>query len=417
MSRARDVLLLSHRAPVPPLTGANVKPHHIARVLGRAGWRVHVRAFGEQSEQAGTDAWGEGAPASVEFVRRSAARAGFAALRGVPLGRPLTDCWYDMPAMHGSVARAVARHGIRRAVCFSSGVAQFVPAAMRRASFVELCDLDSAKFEAYVERHRWPMSSVYRMEAHRLARREREIIETFGACSLVSERELAVLRHRWPDLAPETVAIVTNGVDVDAFSPDAATAARARVSRPEECAALAADAAPYLVFTGVMDYRPNVEAVVDFSDRVLPELRRRHPAVRFVVVGHRPAPEVKALASRPGIVVTGFVDDVRPYLARADLAVIPLSLARGIQNKALEAMACATPVACSTATHEGIGATPGRDYWTADTTQEWIDVVDRAVHDRASRDAVARSGRRFVESHHSWDSVLAPLLRFLDRQA
>jgi sugar transferase (PEP-CTERM/EpsH1 system associated) len=418
MTDGRDLLLLSHRTPVPPLTGSVVKPHHMARVLGAAGWRVHLRCFGDAAERdAAGAAWPTHAPASIEVVPLSPARAVLAGLAGLPRGRPLTDCWYDMPAMHGIVRAAIARHGIGRAVAFSSGVAQFVPESMRRASFMELCDLDSAKFDAYVERHRWPMAAVYRMEAGRLARREREIIQSFGACSLVSERERELLRARWPDLPPDRVTVMTNGVDVDAFSPDAARAALAAVADAAELRVLDAGASPYMVFTGVMDYRPNVEAVCAFARDVFPEVRRRYPAARFTIVGNRPAPEVAALAAQDGIRVTGFVQDVRPYLARADLAVIPLRIARGIQNKALEAMACGTPVACTPATHEGIGARPGQDYWLAEGPDQWLGAIERVVQDPAARGAMARSGRAYVVEHHSWDAALTPLLRFLERGA
>ena len=166
------------------------------------------------------------------------------------------------------------------------------------------------------------------------------------------------------------------------------------------------DGGPKIVFTGAMGYAPNIEAVTWFARVMLPMVQARHPAARFVVVGQNPAPQVRALESLPGVVVTGTVPDVRPYLAHATVAVAPLQLARGIQNKVLEAMAMARPVVATPQAFEGIHATPGRDLLVADGPKRFAEAV-AAVLD-GEHPALGQAARAAVLAGHDWNATLAP---------
>ena len=206
-------------------------------------------------------------------------------------------------------------------------------------------------------------------------------------------------------LAPECaggIEAMSNGVDANYFSP---AADRASPFAPGELP---------LVFTGAMDYWPNVDAVVWFAQQVLPKLREQRPGLRFHIVGRAPTAAVRALAS-PAVVVTGTVPDVRPYLQHAAVVVAPLRLARGIQNKILEAMAMERPVVAATACVEAIDATPGEHLFSATEADDFVIQVEGLLADAPRATAVGRAGRQRVLAAYAWDAQMRVLDRHLDR--
>jgi glycosyltransferase involved in cell wall biosynthesis len=159
-----------------------------------------------------------------------------------------------------------------------------------------------------------------------------------------------------------------------------------------------------------MGYRPNVEAVCWFAEAVLPRLRAAAgaaPPPEFHVVGANPAPAVQALARLPGVRVTGAVPDVRPWLVRAAVAVAPLSIARGIQNKVLEAMAMGRPVVASPQAFEGVRAVAGRDLLVADGAEDWTRRVAEVLAGAYPR--LGAAGRAAVAAGHNWSATLVRL--------
>jgi sugar transferase (PEP-CTERM/EpsH1 system associated) len=236
------------------------------------------------------------------------------------------------------------------------------------------------------------MSWLYRREGARLLAYERDVVAAARRAFLVTEKEVALFDR----LAPESrgrVLASGNGVDAEFFSPDAA--------RPSP---FAADELP-LVFTGAMDYWPNVDAVCWFAAEVLPALRKRWPTLRLHVVGRSPTPEVLALAG-PGVHVTGTVADVRPYLQHAAAVVAPLRLARGVQNKVLEAMAMARPVVAAAHCVDAIDAVPDTDLLAATEPADYLRQIDRLLTDRTCAAAVGHAGRACVLARYSWTARL-----------
>jgi polysaccharide biosynthesis protein PslH len=165
-----------------------------------------------------------------------------------------------------------------------------------------------------------------------------------------------------------------------------------------------------IVFTGAMDYWPNIDAVTWFAERIFPAIRDKSPAARFTIVGSRPTEAVLALARQPGVVVTGSVPDVRPYLAHAACAVAPLRIARGVQNKVLEAMAMARPVVASPQAAEGIRAEAGRDYLLAEGETDFAAAVLACLASGGPTDAA----RARILENYDWDRNLAAVDRLLE---
>jgi sugar transferase (PEP-CTERM/EpsH1 system associated) len=265
---------------------------------------------------------------------------------------------------------------------------------------VDFVDVDSAKWSEYAASRRWPWSWIYTREGERLLAAERAIAAGAQRSFFVTSAEAALFRRLAPESADKVEAI-SNGVDADYFSHD-----------PQRPTPYRDDEIP-IVFTGAMDYWPNVDAVTWFAAEVLPALRARRPNVRFYIVGMRPAPAVQALAG-DAVVVTGAVPDVRPYVQHAAVAVAPLRVARGIQNKVLEAMAMSAAVVTSKACARAIeGVTPG-EVVGAQGAAAFVSSVEALLADRPRARSLGESARRFVLEHYSWQRRLDRMRPYLE---
>ncbi|HEX8443215.1 MAG TPA: TIGR03087 family PEP-CTERM/XrtA system glycosyltransferase [Allosphingosinicella sp.] len=396
----RDILFLAHRIPYPPDRGDKIRSWNILKHLGTLG-RVHLASFADDAADAAhlpalrAVMGGSLGEAHVEVRTKPKLTAAAEALRE---GKPISLTAFDSAAMRGFVRRMLERDGVDTVFAFSSQMAQFVPAKCRQRFIMDFVDMDSAKFAAYGGKG--PMRWIHRREAVRLLEHEQEVASRADASLFVSPGEAALFRER---TRAANVHAVCNGIDLDFYNP---TAGFDRL--PEQ-------QSPLLVFTGQMDYRPNAEAVLDFADKVLPIILQTRPEVRFAIVGRNPTAAVRRLADRPNVIVTGAVPDVRSWLAAANVAVAPLGIARGIQNKVLEAMAMARPVVASAAAFEGINAVPGRDLIVTDRpeAQAWH-VLDLLAHPQDAAE-IGAAARRRMETRYRWEAQLAPLAALLGR--
>ena len=368
-----DILFLSHRAPSAPDRGDRIRSFHVLRHLS-ARARVRVVAFDE-----GDAARPDLPLASWTVVPRTKSR-GRAVAQALARGRPVSLTAFADPAMTAALAAQPRPDAV---YCFSGQMAQHVPAGQRFV--MDFVDVDSAKFEQLagtVGGHsRW----LYAREARLLADYEREVAARSRANLFVSEPEAALFRARG---GLGTVEAIGNGIDAASFDP----AQVVPVIAPGE--------GPLIVFTGQMDYRPNIGAATWFVRDVLPKL----PDARFAIVGRAPTAAVRALAG-PRVIVTGEVADTRPWLAAAALCVAPLQLARGVQNKVLEAMAMARPVLATPAAAEGIDHGGTIRVAAADAFAETIAEM------LARPGTLGAQARAQVLAHYDWDVRLAPLDR------
>ena len=398
-----DLLLLVHRMPYPPNKGDKIRSWHLLKHLAQR-YRVHLATFVDDPDDWQHVPVLQALCASTHFAALAPRAARLRSLGALLRNRALSFDYYRNAAMQAWVDATVRRHGIGRVVVFSSPMAQYAQAMPQARRIIDFVDVDSDKWRQYAERKSWPASMVFGYEASRLLRYEREVAASFDTSLFVSAPEAELFRS----LAPESAARIgsfSNGVDTGYFAPGSHASPYAAQDKA-------------LVFCGAMDYWPNIDAVQWFADEVLPALRARDPAVRFVIVGARPAPQVQALAARPGITVTGTVADVRPYVAHAALSVAPLRVARGIQNKVLEAMAMAKAVLLSPQALEGIDAAVGHELIVAQDAPQWIAAAGAALAGPpAALEALGRAARARVEAAYSWDARLAPLDRMIEAPA
>ena len=410
MTVMHDLLLLTHRIPFPPNKGDKVRSFHLLRHLAQH-YRVWLGTFVDDP-----DDWRQ-----VGEVRRFCAdvycaplnprRARLWSLRGLATGEPLTLPYYRHAGLQTWVNRVVADQRIERALAFSSAMAQYLRnhAALRRV--MDFVDVDSAKWAQYADGKPWPLNWIYRRESERLLSFERTVAREFAASVFVTAEEAALFRRLAPDVPVERVIAVANGVDTDYFNPDR--------EYPNPYPA----GERVLVFTGAMDYWANVDAVDWFARTVFPDIYRAAPDIRFYIVGARPTAAVQQLAILPGVTVTGTVPDVRPYLAHAEFSVAPLRIARGVQNKVLEAMAMGKPVLATSAAMEGIGPSQPIDSRFEKEMPEGVGVADQPeklaqqalalLTDRVGTRQRGCGNREWVLRHYDWDRNLGRMLAVL----
>ena len=363
MNNRASVLFLCQRLPFPPNKGEKITSFNIVRHLGER-FDVHVGSFVDTKEDLPEIEMLRPYCASLHVERIVKPWAwGPAILRWLG-GMPISFALFRAAGLKDYVRRVIAQHHPVAIVTHSSNISDYAltPAVQQMRRIFHFADVDSEKFAAYAARSKGWKRLLYALEARRVRAAERRLLAGADAVGFVSDEEAALFRA--VTNAPSArVITIPNGVDAVAFDP------AKQWSRP------ARGNGPAFVFTGAMDYQPNIHAVLSFADAVLPALRAVHSQLQFVIVGSNPAPAVKMLMNRPGIIVTGRVPEVQPYLAHATGAVAPLQIARGIQNKVLEALAMGCPTIVSTHALTGIGRPDIAPVIVADSTEAWIDFL------------------------------------------
>ena len=394
------LLFLVHRLPYPPNKGDKVRSHHLLKFLAQRH-RVFVGTFVDDEVDASHIGAVEAMCAGLCAVRLHSRRAKTVGLfTGLVDGGPLTFAYYRSAELRRWIDRLSMREQIDAVVVFSSTMAQYV-LARELPMLVDFVDVDSAKWSDFAAAHRWPMSWIYRREARKLLDAERRIAAAATRSFFVTDAEAALFRRLSGSAAP-TVETLGNGVDADYFCADVTRAS------PFD-----ADRIP-IVFSGAMDYFPNVDAVTWFVRDVLPALLKSWPKLQFHIVGRAPSAAVQALAG-PAVHVTGSVADVRPYLQHAAVVVAPLRVVRGVQNKILEAMAMGRPVVASAACMSTIDVTPGQDIVAARSAAEFVGEIGALLGDDARAMRIGTAASRRVRDVYRWADRLEPLNRHIDR--
>jgi sugar transferase (PEP-CTERM/EpsH1 system associated) len=391
-----NILFLCHRIPFPPDKGEKIRAYHMLAHLSQKH-TVHLGAFVEDpAEMRHAATLREMIGGECHLVPLgSRARLNMAA--GLVNGAPLSVSYFKSRAFSRWTDRILRTRNIEGVIVYSTAMAPYLlrqPAFDLRRVIFDMVDLDSDKWRQYAEAASGLLAWIYRREMRTLLDLEREAALRFGATLLVSPHEVNAFLQVASG-AVKSLWSVPNGVDLSFFTADR--------SYPNP---FGAGETP-IVMTGTMDYRPNVEGALWFANSVFPLVRARKPEAKFYVVGARPNREVRALGGE-GIVVTGKVEDVRPYLAHAEAVVAPLKLARGVQNKVLEGMAMSRPVVATTPAVQALDVTSGEEVLIADEPEKFADYVVGAIEAPLS---IGANGRRYVERHHRWAANLETLDR------
>lgn len=387
------ILYVTHRVPWPPDRGDRIRTWNILKFLSRHSV-VDLACLSDEAVSDETVAALRKVTGQLAIVPHCGAGRYLSGLKSLICGRTITEGMFASAELQHLLRTWAQHHRWDAAITSSSGIAAMTDSSVigdiaRR--WVDLIDVDSEKWLDYSRSTGFLKSMLFGIEARRLRAVEKQLAADCERLLVVSDAEVELFRSF---CSSDRIMAVANGVDTEYFA-----------ARPVN-----EDQIPSCVFVGVMNYLPNVDAVCWFASEVWPSVRRSFPNATFRIVGKSPSAEVRALEAVPGIEVIGSVPDVRPWLYSSTCAVIPLRIARGIQNKVLEAMACGRPVICSSSPLKGIAAEPGLHLLRADSAEEWAAAVGRVFRDRCLQQELGLAAETWVRRHHCWDASLTPLL-------
>ena len=385
------MLLLTHRVPYPPNRGDRIRSFHLLEYLAR---RTEVDLAFPATEPV---------PAATMDVlnrlcrRVAAVRIGrrarwLRAARSLASGRTATEGLFYSPELHNTIRRWSQETRFDAVLVVCSSMVQYldIPALSGVPAVVDLVDVDSQKWFDYAAQARFPKRQLLALEARRLRRLESSLPARTSAITVVTGRE-ADLFESFSSHRPH---VVRNGVDLDYFHPH---------GDPAD------DGPPSCLFVGALDYEANVDGAQWFCREVWPQVLARIPAAVFRLVGSRPSRQARRLGRLPGVELVGEVADVRPHLHAASVVAVPLRVARGVQNKILEALAAGKPVVVTPQALAGLRATPNKHLASAATPTEWADTLCDLLTTPPLRRQLAQSGRALVETEYRWSHQLSAL--------
>jgi sugar transferase (PEP-CTERM/EpsH1 system associated) len=389
-----NILYLCHRFPFPPKRGGKIRPFNMIRHLHAQGHRVTVCSLARSPAEADEGAGIAPHCSAFEMGRVDELTQFARMIVRLPLPTPSSMGYFYSGELAAKVKRLLAAQRFELIFVHCSSVAQYVAHVTDTPKILDFGDMDSQKWLEYANYKPFPLSLGYRLEGLKMLRAEKQLARRFDLCT-------ATTRAEWQTLEDYRTGAATdwfpNGVDADYFCPTDG-----------------AYDADTISFIGRMDYYPNQECMQRFCDEVWPLLKAQRPSMKLLIVGADPSPAMRALGQRPGVTVTGSVPDVRPYIRGSALMVAPLAIARGTQNKILEAMAMGVPVVTSSAAAGGVDAEAERHLLVADRADEIARAVLRVVEQPAERARLAGSGRDRMLSHHAWPRSMQRLDRMIE---
>jgi polysaccharide biosynthesis protein PslH len=382
------ILFICHRLPFPLDSGSKIRSFQIVEHFARRH-SVTVASLAGSAEEA------RAGVGLADFCEKQLVERVHEPLRTMRmLARVATASASSMGYFYSPCLARRIRAEIRSTrydliFVHSSSMAPYVADVRSIPKVLDFCDMDSQKWRAFARHKPFPLSIGYALEGRKLWRAEGQLARKFDLCTCITEHERTVLDRLG---TARRTSWFPNGVDTERFQP---------TDEPHD--------PDTVCFVGHMDYYPNEQCMIDFCTGAFPLIRRRRPATRLVIVGAAPSRRVRALGRAPGVVVTGSVADIRPFVSKAALTVAPLKIAGGTQNKILESMAMGVPVVCSNLAARGVDAVPNDHLLTGDTPEDIASAVLRILEDPAERRRLAISGRCRVKTHHSWPGAMRRL--------
>jgi sugar transferase (PEP-CTERM/EpsH1 system associated) len=401
--RRRRVLMLTHRLPYPPDRGDRIRAWFLVKTLSQhfdlslactsdePVWLQHHQLLTKYAKNV-----------TIQPVTSKGMK-----VRGIwslATGGAVTPASFYRIGLYESMLQWHMQQPFDAVLTFCTGMIHYTRQLTRYcrahglqkpAHVLDLVDVDSIKWRSYAKSTMPPMKWVYAAEARRLARIEGGKYDAIDAVTVISDAEAKAYRQQVPSELP--LHVVGNGVNVEYFVPQ------------PDCPK------PTMCFVGVLNYKPNADGIEWFVRNVMPLLRQRVPEATLKIVGRHPTPAVKELGKEPGVEVVGSVPDVRIHMRDSGVVIAPLQLARGVQNKVLEAMSSERAVVCSPAAAQGIEATPGEHLVVADEPRQWVDALERLFSDAAHRQRLAAAARQHIVDHYSWGEQLQPMVDLLNR--
>jgi len=401
-----NILFLSHRLPYPANKGEKIRTFNQIKHLVELGHSITV--FSAKESQLDL-------PLNEQFnqikgIDSTLFNLPFKPVRllnGLFSGASLSEANFYSKELQVALDEKLTTGEFDAIVCSSSAMSKYLLDSKvllklqnKPTLLMDFMDLDSDKWLQYAGQSQWPMSWLYNRESKKVSKLEAQSQNLFDACYFIADAEVQLFKERQNGEQFSNVKVLGNGLNTSEFYP------------PTPAAELNNDA-PIFIFTGVMDYKPNVDAVMWFVKECWAEVRAKYENAQFIIAGMNPVPEISSLADKDGIVVTGFVDDILPYYHKANFFVAPFRIARGVQNKVLQAFACKLPVITTPMGAEGIDCVDGQHLLLANTAEQFIDAIDKLNADPVLSQSVAQNGLSLIQEQFSWQGKLKPLVQDL----
>ncbi len=388
------ILFVAQRVPYPPNKGDKLRSFNEIKFLSQTH-DISLVCLADNDQDLQYDKELKHYCQSVDIVRLSSFLSNLRSLLSLFSNTPLSLAYFYSKALQSIVRQKLREHTYDLIFVYCSSMAQYVEHVHDIPKVIDFVDVDSEKWVQYAQHSKFPRNWIYRSESKRLRKYEELIAKTFQHCFLVSKREVEDF-HNVVSPCP-TMTPIVNGVDLEMFQPS---------QEPYEQTTL--------VFTGDMSYFANVETVLYLIREILPRIQETVPEVKFYVVGRNPTEALQKLAEQHAhIIVTGNVESIQPYVKKSAVFVAPMRIARGIQNKILEAMAMGVPVVTNSLGFEGITALPEKDLFVEDTPEDFAQQVIQLMVDPELRKNISVNARKTVEERYSWDKNLEKLEEIL----
>jgi sugar transferase (PEP-CTERM/EpsH1 system associated) len=397
-----NIVYLSHRVPYPPNKGEKIRTFHQIKYLSERGHKLEV--FSPVADAKDVTDLQQLTSLHCKNAYYSSAPGRLALVKGLLTNKPLSVTHFYTKKLQRQFDDLISKGNIDAVVCTSSSMAEYVFRSKVKSIaeitlVMDFMDMDSDKWRQYQKLKPFPLSLIYRREANLISQYEKRIHELFNAALFISQTEVDLFLTSSKDLGK--LHVLGNGMDTDTFQPS-------KNAKPKS--------GPIFLFTGVMDYLPNEDAVTWFVESAWTSIKKKYPEAQFYIVGMNPSPKVEALKRFPGIFVTGFVEDICEYYDKAHFFIAPFRLARGVQNKILQAFACGLPTITTTLGSEGINCNDGEHVLIADSIEEMLRKVDWLVVNQETEAVnLGRKAHELVKSEFSWEGKLAKLESLLSR--
>ncbi len=393
----KEAIFIAHRIPFPPNKGEKLRAYHFLKFIAER-YSTHLLCHIDEERDLEAAQKIDLPLASIRYHFLPRSKRKQRCLKALFSGGTLTVAYFYDRSLQQVFNTLIRKRpiGLVFGSCAPAAEYVFRSGFLGARLLLDFMDVDSEKWRAFSKHTAPPLCWIYALEARRLRAYERRIANTFDHVFLVTEAEARLFQRV---VAEIEVAVIENGVDLERFHP----AHRSSFTKK----------GPTIVFTGAMDYWPNAEGVIWFAKKIFPKIKQVLPKTRFYIVGKDPTKEVRRLSQIEGVEVTGFVFDIRDYIIMADVCVAPLRLARGVQNKILEAMAMGKPVVATSAAAAGIKALPGRDLLVVDTAEDFAKAVFILLKDSLLAEKIGKAARKQIEEHYSWPKNLSKLELYL----
>ena len=398
----KHILVVAQRVPFPPNKGEKLRTYYQIRWFVKQGYHITVAAPLTNSKDY-QDLCDLRDQLNVDILWANLMPKPLRLFRGLLKGKALSEAnFYSKKLQKALIKQSECTHidavllTASSLYCYSKGLE--VPTIM------DFMDLDSEKWCKYAAKANWAMRWLYKRETKKISQLERQAVNECEACLLISEAEIKSMQAMHSNLKLSNVYALGNGIDTKAFYP-----------APKETHTNEKKG-PVLLFVGVMDYLPNVEAVLWFTENVWPKLKSEQSNAQLIIAGMNPTPAIQALAKKTGVQVTGFVDEILPYFHQADFFIAPFQMACGVQNKILQAFACGLPTLSTKAGIEGIEAChSGVHYVPTNTAQEFLDAIQNLWTDSTKRSEIGQNAHTLIQEHYSWTAQLTSLQQIIQK--